>query len=68
MRWIHVSKLRDMSGAQWDQDNCNIMLEADHYQGHIMVSTSITSNYFALVIFSSLATSNTLLVVFFRTT
>jgi hypothetical protein len=38
-RWIHVSKLRDLTGAQWDEDNCIIMLEADHYQGHIMVST-----------------------------
>jgi hypothetical protein len=29
MRWIHISKLRDLSGAQWDEDNCSIMLEAD---------------------------------------
>jgi hypothetical protein len=42
-RWIHISKLiRDLSGAQWDEDSCTIVLEADHYQGHVMVSTSIT--------------------------
>jgi hypothetical protein len=38
-RWIHISKLRDLSGAQWDEDRCTIVLEADHYQGHVMVST-----------------------------
>jgi hypothetical protein len=41
-RWIHISKLRDLSGAQWDEDSCTIVLEADHYQGHDTVSTSIT--------------------------
>jgi hypothetical protein len=60
MRWIHVSKLRDLSGAQWDENGCIIMLEVDHYQGHIMVSTFVTSNYFALVICSSLTISSTL--------
>jgi hypothetical protein len=38
-RWIHITKLRDLSGAQWDEDSCTIMLEADHYQGHVTVST-----------------------------
>jgi hypothetical protein len=32
-RWIHISKLRDLSGAHWDENSCAIMLEADHYQG-----------------------------------
>jgi hypothetical protein len=41
-RWIHISKLRDLSGTQWDEDSCTIVLEADHYQGHVTVSASIT--------------------------
>jgi hypothetical protein len=41
-RWIHISKLRGPSGAQWDEDSCTIVLEAEHYQGHVTVSTSIT--------------------------
>jgi hypothetical protein len=30
MRWIQINKLRDLSGAQWDEDTCTIMLETDH--------------------------------------
>jgi hypothetical protein len=29
-KWIHISKLRDLSGAQWDEDSCTIMLKANH--------------------------------------
>ena len=36
-RWIHISKLRDLSGAGWDEDTCTIMLEEAHYRGHIVV-------------------------------
>ena len=39
LRWLQVSKLRDLSGAQWCEDSFTIILEADHYEGHIMVST-----------------------------
>jgi hypothetical protein len=38
-RWIQINKRRDLSGAQWDEDTCTIMLETDHYQGHVTVST-----------------------------
>jgi hypothetical protein len=38
-RWIQINKLRDLSGAQWDEDTCIIVLETDHYQGHVTVST-----------------------------
>jgi hypothetical protein len=41
-RWIHISKLRDLSGAQWDEDSFSVVLEAEHYQKHVTVSTSIT--------------------------
>ncbi|XP_044318482.1 uncharacterized protein [Triticum aestivum] len=34
-RWIQVSKLRDLSGASWDENTCSIVLEAEHYAGHV---------------------------------
>jgi hypothetical protein len=39
-RWVKLSKLRDLSGAQWDEDNCMIVLEEEHYNGHTKVSFS----------------------------
>jgi hypothetical protein len=39
IRWIQINKMRGLSGAQWDEETCTIMLETDHYQGHITVST-----------------------------
>jgi hypothetical protein len=39
MRWIQINKLRDLSGTQWDEETCTIVLETNHYQGHITVST-----------------------------
>jgi hypothetical protein len=36
-RWVKVSKLRELSGAQWVDDVCMISLEEDHYLGHIKV-------------------------------
>jgi hypothetical protein len=38
-RWIQINKLRDLSSAQWDEETCTIVLETDHYQGHVTVST-----------------------------
>ncbi|CAM0944399.1 unnamed protein product [Alopecurus aequalis] len=35
MRWIQVTKLRDLSGARWDEETCTIILEEVHYCGHI---------------------------------
>jgi hypothetical protein len=29
-KWIHISKLKDLSGAQWDEDSCTITLKANH--------------------------------------
>jgi hypothetical protein len=36
-RWVKVSKLRMLSGAQWVDDVCMISLEEEHYVGHIKV-------------------------------
>jgi len=40
-RWVKLSKLRDLSGAQWDEDNCMIVLEEEHYNGHTKVSKNL---------------------------
>ncbi|XP_012704411.1 uncharacterized protein LOC101757975 [Setaria italica] len=34
-RWIRVTKVRELSGALWDEDNFMITLEDEHYKGHI---------------------------------
>ncbi|XBI26266.1 hypothetical protein VPH35_051026 [Triticum aestivum] len=34
-QWIQVSKLRDLSGASWDENTCSIVLEVEHYAGHV---------------------------------
>ena len=38
VRWIKVSKLKDLSGAQWDEETSTIILESEHLRGHILVS------------------------------
>ena len=42
-RWIQVSKLRDLSGVSWDENTCSIVLEAEHYVGHVAVSSQTSS-------------------------
>ncbi|TVU32494.1 hypothetical protein EJB05_24225, partial [Eragrostis curvula] len=34
-RWARVCKLKDLSGANWDEDTFTIVLHHDHYLGHI---------------------------------
>ncbi len=36
-RWIRVTKLRELSGALWDEDTSMISLEEEHYKGHVKV-------------------------------
>jgi hypothetical protein len=36
-KWAKVSKLKDLSGALWDNDVHAIMLDGEHYSGHIKV-------------------------------
>ncbi|WVZ74709.1 LOW QUALITY PROTEIN: hypothetical protein U9M48_022862 [Paspalum notatum var. saurae] len=36
-RWVRVSKLRELSGTLWDDENFVISLEEEHYKGHIKV-------------------------------
>jgi len=35
---MKLSKLRDLSGAQWDENNSMTVLEEEHYNGHTKVS------------------------------
>ena len=42
-RWIQVSKLRDLCSASWYDDTCSIVLEAEHYAGHVAVSSQPSS-------------------------
>jgi hypothetical protein len=39
-RWIHIIKLRDLSGAGWDENTHTILLDDDHYIGHVLVLAS----------------------------
>jgi hypothetical protein len=44
-RWIHISNLRDLGDAGWDEDTHTIILEDDHYIGHVSVFTSHLHNH-----------------------
>jgi len=35
--WVRVVKLRELSGALWNEDTCAITLEDEHYKGHVKV-------------------------------
>jgi hypothetical protein len=39
-RWIHIRKLRDLSGAGWAEETQNILLNDDHNIGHVSVLAS----------------------------
>uniref|UniRef100_J3N1M1 Myb/SANT-like domain-containing protein n=1 Tax=Oryza brachyantha TaxID=4533 RepID=J3N1M1_ORYBR len=34
-RWVRVTRLKDISGALWDNQNSTIVLEDEHYMGHV---------------------------------
>ena len=36
-RWVRVVKLRELSGALWNEDTCAITLEDEHYKAHVKV-------------------------------
>ena len=36
-RWLIIAMLRDLSGAQWCEESKTILLEAEHYHGHVTV-------------------------------
>ena len=42
LRWLTIVRLRDLSGAQWCEDTKTIILESEHYLGHVTVRTVST--------------------------
>jgi hypothetical protein len=52
-RWIRVTKLRELSGALWNEDNYMITLQEEHYKGHVKVHIMlIQSNLHSSLIFN----------------
>jgi hypothetical protein len=47
-RWVKVSKLRELSGAHWDDENSMIVLEQEHYNGHVQVCVNLEFVYIAM--------------------
>lgn len=41
-RWVKICRLRELSGALWDEDNYMITLETEHYNGHVRVTDTET--------------------------
>ena len=35
--WVKVTKLKNLSGALWDEHTCTIVLDQEHYTGHVKV-------------------------------
>jgi len=36
-KWVKICRLKDLSGANWDEDLCMITLDAEHNHGHVSV-------------------------------
>jgi hypothetical protein len=36
-RWVKICRLKELSGAGWDEDNFVITLDPEHYNGHVKV-------------------------------
>ena len=51
-RWGRVTKLKDLSGALWDDDTKAIMLDQDHYAGHVKVQLFAVSSFSLVLCFS----------------
>jgi len=51
-RWMRVTKLRELSGSLWDEDNFMITLEEEHYKGHVKVyrinAVQLDNSFFTL--------------------
>lgn len=36
-KWVKICRLKELSGANWDEDLCMITLDPEHYNGHVKV-------------------------------
>ena len=42
-KWAKIIKLKKLSGALFDEDNCMITLDVEHYNGHVKVKLLLNS-------------------------
>lgn len=40
-RWVKVCRLNDLSGANWDENTCGIVLDDEHLLGHTKVRLGV---------------------------
>ena len=40
-KWVKICRLKDLSGANWDEDLCMITLDPKHYHGHVKVISTL---------------------------
>lgn len=40
-RWVKICRLKDLSGALWDEENFMITLDPEHYNGHVKVNQDL---------------------------
>jgi hypothetical protein len=65
-RWAKIVRLKDLSGAFWDEDLHMIVLDDEHIIGHTKVSkllASLTSSYPFLIVYCLGLTRTTLLML-----
>jgi hypothetical protein len=43
--WVRVCKLKDLSGALWDENNCSIVLAEEHLLGYTKVSCIVAGHH-----------------------
>ena len=49
-KWAKIIKLKKLSGALFDEDNCMITLDDEHYNGHVKVKLLLNSFVIRLII------------------
>jgi len=42
-KWAKILKLKKLSAALFDEDNCMITLDVEHYNGHVKVKLLLNS-------------------------
>lgn len=41
-KWVKICRLKDLSAANWDEDLCMIIMDPEHYRGHVKVIATNT--------------------------
>jgi hypothetical protein len=45
-KWVKVCRLKELSGANWDEDLCMITMDPEHYHDHVKVPSELFSSFF----------------------